>query len=90
MQMVLEALLLRYLGKNLFCVALRKTSAVICIECSSSDSDFASVGPYNSLPVQVELGEYQVQQGVFKNSSIVAPNVLARGAKTTSYRRLKC
>lgn len=88
--MTLDAQLLRCLGGNRFCVALRDTNAVICIECPSVGPGFDSVGPYSPLQVKVELGEYQVQQGVFKNSCMVAPYISARPIKTTSYKRVRC
>lgn len=88
-QSVMDAQLMRCLGGNLFCVALRDTSAVVCIETASACPGLLSAGPFSPVDVKVELGEYQVQQGVYKGCSIVAPRMSACQAKTTSYKKIR-
>jgi hypothetical protein len=85
----MQAKLMRYLGGKKFCVALSDTHALVCVECDSACPSLASAGPFRPINVEVSLGEYQVQQGYYKGSSIVAPLASNAPPKTTTYKRVR-
>ena len=85
----MDALLMRYLGKKQFCLALAGTSAVLCVECASFDARLANVCPTKPTRVQVELGEYQLTRGFFKDCTIGWSDRAFEPPKTTGYKRVR-
>jgi hypothetical protein len=73
-------------------VALRDTNALVCVECHEKldHSSLCCVGPYSGLLIELKLGEYQIQQGYFKECVVqVLPQATAERTKTTAYKRVR-
>lgn len=89
----MKAELLRCLKDDTFCVVLSQTSAVVCVQCHVDDDMVRRLRrfcPYDPLPIQITLGEYEVQQAIFKGCVIDwGLSELSEPPKTTAYKRVK-
>jgi hypothetical protein len=85
----MDALAMRYLGKNTFCVAQVGTSTLLCIECGSFDPRLAVVSPFCPTGVKIVLGAYDIARGVFTGCTITSTLPRSESKKTTAYRRVQ-
>lgn len=86
---VMDGNLLRWLGTNRYCVEMRDTGAVLCLECAFANLELNQAAPFCPIGVTVKLGEYSTEKGCFKDCSIVAPVLATRETRTTAYKKVK-
>ena len=85
--------LLRCLKDDTFCVVLSQTGAVVCVQCHvdvDTERRLTRFCPYSPLPIQITLGEYEIQQAVFRGCVIEwGLSESFDLPKTTAYKRVK-
>jgi hypothetical protein len=89
-------LMLRYTGKNQACVQLSGTGAVVSVELPwhahagvEGYKRLTGVSPAKPCPVDVELGEYQLDKFCFAcRRFVLADGGDGQGSCTTRYRRI--
>lgn len=79
---------MRVLGQNRYCVMSCETRAVLCVECEGGNALWLKATPSRPIPVCVELGDYDVARGVYKNSSMRTFGEVEIVSRPTKYKRV--